>query len=152
LAVRGRQIKSLSSQNKHIIQCPMAIACTLSICSRRVRVYDPIAVSSPSQRLSELAADWIITPFPQPPLGSASRLRRPVITSRAIISEMLSPKPLSVNENSGENSGVFTVQSLNRIIQHFQYFPCFRDIKAVINRPGPRMSQGATSCLNWEYP
>jgi len=42
LAVRGRQIKSLSGQNKHINQCPMAIECTLSICSRRVRVYDPI--------------------------------------------------------------------------------------------------------------
>jgi len=25
-----------------------------------VRVYDPIAISSPSQRLSEPAADWII--------------------------------------------------------------------------------------------
>ena len=57
----------------------MATECILSTYSRRVRVYDPIAVSSPSQRFSlrgrspsgaepEPAADWIIKPFPQRPL------------------------------------------------------------------------------------
>ena len=60
LAVRGRQIKgALSFQNIPFLQS-YRHETQNRIYFRGVRVYDPIAVSSPSQRLSEPEADWII--------------------------------------------------------------------------------------------